>query len=57
MDEGKEIIKSLIGLIEGTEENYGLIRMLDGYYNDCLEDIGCYKILKEAKLFIGENIK
>lgn len=51
----EEIIRSLISVIEGTEE-YGLIDMLDGYYyygSSAIVDIE--NLVKEAKLFLMEN--
>lgn len=50
----EEIIRSLISVIEGTEE-YGLIDMLDGYYYGSSAIVDIENLVKEAKLFLMEN--
>lgn len=51
----EEIIRSLISVIEGTEEEYGLIDMLDGYYYGSSAIVDIENLVKEAKLFLMEN--
>ena len=54
-NKGNEIIKSFISIVEGTEEEYGLIDMLDGCYYDSSYIVDIENLIKEAKLFLEEN--
>lgn len=53
-NKGNEIIKSFILIVEGTEEEYGLLDMMDGYYLDSSYIVGIENLIKEAKLFLEE---
>jgi len=54
-EKGHEIIKSLISVIEGTEEEYGLVDMMDNYYSDSYYIADIENLVKEAKLFLAVN--
>lgn len=48
-----EIIKSLIFVIEGSDDTYGLIDRQDAYYINSHDMIDIDKLLKEAKSFLA----
>ena len=50
-----ELIKSLLFVVEGSDEIYGLLDMMDGHYSGSPDMIDINKLIKEAKLFLKEN--
>lgn len=54
-NKGHEIIKALISVIEGTEENVGLLDTIDYYYYGDSDIANINKLIKEAKLFLTEG--
>lgn len=54
-EKGNEIIKALVLAIEGTEVEYGLLDMMDGYYSDSPGIVNIENLIEEAKLFLVAN--